>query len=153
MDLEKILAVTVSGVRSEEETSVKTLLNACHLHTDDLNADKLRHFIVARKGDAVVGVVGLEIVPPHALLRSLAVSEAHRGQGIGTQLVEAVERYARLMGVTTLYLLTMTAENFLNRCEFLKTSRHEAPASLQALDEFKTLCPETAVCMCKKIVD
>ena len=151
MELDKILSVTVSGVRVEEAAAVKALLTACDLHTDDLDAEKLRHFIAARKGDAVVGVVGLEIVSPHALLRSLAVDEARRGQGIGAQLVEAIERYARLMGVTTLYVLTMTAEKFLSRCAFLRTSRREAPPSLQALEEFKTLCPDSAVCMRKEI--
>ncbi len=151
MDLEKILTVTVSGTRSEEEAAVKRLLTDCQLHTADLTFEKLRHFIVARKGDAVVGTVGLELCQPHALLRSLAVSSDHRGQGIGAQLIGAVERYARMMGVTTLYLLTMTAEGFFKRCEFRETGRSDAPAALQATGEFKTLCPDTAVCMCKQI--
>ena len=151
MDLDKILTVTVSGVRPEEENGVRALIAACQLHTEDLTTDKLRHFIVARKGEAVVGAVGLELVQPHALLRSLSVDEAHRGQGVATQLIEAVERYARMMGVEKLYLLTMTAEGFFSRREFLKTRRSEAPATLQATDEFKTLCPDTAVCMNKQI--
>ena len=151
MDLDQILAVTLSGVRPEEETAVQALLAACDLPVSDLTADKLRHFLVARKGDLVVGTVGLELFPPHALLRSLAVDEAHRGQGIADKLLTAVERYARMMGATSLVLLTMTAEAFFDRREFVKTSRSEAPASLRSTDEFQALCPETAVCMQKQI--
>lgn len=151
MDLDKILTVTLSGVRPEEETAVKSLIADCNLPSSDLTSEKLRHFLVARKGDAVVGAVGLEIVQPYALLRSLAVDEAYRGQGIAVQLTEAVERFARTMGVTTLYLLTLTAEELFSQCKFLKTSRDEAPESLQAMDEFKTLCPDTAVCMQKQL--
>ena len=113
--------------------------------------EKLRNFIVARKGDTVVGTIGLELFPPHALLRSLAVGQDHRGRGVGTQLIRSAERYARMMGVAALYLLTMTAADFFDRCEFRETRRHDAPASLQGTEEFKTLCPDTAVCMRKQI--
>ena len=152
MDLDQILAVTLSGVRPEEEAAVQALLLSCDLPVSDLTSEKLRHFLVARKGDLVVGTVGLELFPPHGLLRSLAVDEAHRGQGIADKLLVAVERYARMMGVTTLVLLTLTAEEFFNRREFVKTSRSEAPAQLAGTEEFKNLCPETAVCMRKQIV-
>lgn len=151
MDLENILAITVSGVRPEEETAVKELLSDCQLHTADLNSEKMRHFIVARKGDTVVGTIGLELSPPHALLRSLAVGQDHRRRGIGAQLIASAERHARMMGVATLYLLTMTAADFFGRCDFRETGRHDAPASLQATDEFKSVCPDTAVCMRKPI--
>lgn len=147
----KILAVTLSGVRSEEEAAVRSLIASCRLPACDLTSDKLRHFLVARKGDAVIGVVGLELAPPFALLRSLAVDEAHRRQGVATQLIGAAERYGRMMGATTLYLLTLTAESFFRQCQFEKASRAGAPESLQAMEEFKTLCPDTAVCMRKHL--
>ena len=151
MDLEKILAITVSGVRPDEEAAVKALLSDCQLHTADLSSKKLRDFIVARKGDAVVGTIGLELFPPHALLRSLAVGQDHRGQGVGAQLIGSAERYARMMGVATLYLLTMTAADFFGRFEFRETRRDDAPTALQATEEFRSLCPDTAVCMRKQI--
>jgi amino-acid N-acetyltransferase len=151
MDLDKILVVTFSGVRPAEEDAVKILIAACDLHTDDLTVEKLRHFVVARKGDALVGVVGLELFPPHALLRSLAVAGAYRGQGIAAQLVEAAERYARSAAVESLYLLTLTAEGLFRKCAYQKIRRASAPASLQDTAEFKSLCPDAAVCMQKQI--
>ncbi len=151
MDLEQILVVTLSGVRPEEETAVQALLADSILPVSDLTSEKLRHFLVARKGDLVVGTVGLELFPPHGLLRSLAVDEAHRGQGIAAKLLTAIEQYARMMEVDTLYLLTPTAADFFSQREFTKTSRREAPQSLLATEEFKTLCPDTAVCMQKRL--
>jgi amino-acid N-acetyltransferase len=151
MDLEKILAVTFSGVRPGEETAIKSLIADCELPEGDLTTAKLRHFVVARKGDAVIGAVGLEPFAPHALLRSLAVAKAYRGQGIATRLIKAVERHARQVGVDALCLLTMTAEGFFDHHGYRKISRASAPAPFQDTDEFKSLCPETAVCMQKKI--
>jgi amino-acid N-acetyltransferase len=151
MDLDHILVLAFSGVRPAEEDAVKTLIAACDLHTADLTTEKLRHFVVARKGDALIGVVGLELFPPHALLRSLAVAEGHRGQGIALQLVEAAERYARSADVKSLYLLTMTAEGLFGKCAYQKVQRVSAPDALQATNEFKSLCSDSAVCMHKRI--
>ncbi|MDJ0888682.1 MAG: arsenic resistance N-acetyltransferase ArsN2 [Desulfobacterales bacterium] len=152
MDLDNILSVTVSGLRPGEEDAVESLLSACGLQTSDLTPEKLSHFIVARRGDEVVGTIGLELFQPHALLRSLAVGPAHRGKGIGDRLAESIERYARMMGVTTLYLLTMSAAPFFNRRDYQEVRRADAPATLRATEEFKILCPASAVCMCKQIV-
>ena len=151
MDLDQILAVTLSGVRPEEAPAVKRLVADCDLPTADLTDEKLRHFLVARKGDVVVGTVGVELFPPQALLRSLAVEEAYRGQGIASKLLQAVERYARMMGATQLVLLTLTAEDYFSRYRYSTIKRSDAPASLEATEEFKTLCPDTAVCMRKQI--
>lgn len=151
MDLDKILAVTFSGVRPEEEAAVRALISDCELHIRDLSTEKLRHFVVARKGDAVIGTVGLEVFPPHALLRSLAVAKAYRGQGIARRLIGAVERYARTAGVTSIYLLTLTAADLFDKCAYREVSRASAPEELQTTDEFKSLCPDTAACFHKNL--
>jgi amino-acid N-acetyltransferase len=151
MDLDKILTVTFSGVRPGEEAVVKALITDCELPDDDLTTAKLRHFVLARKGDAVIGAVGLEPFGPYALLRSLAVAETYRGQGIANRLIEAIERHARQVGVDVLCLLTMTAAGFFDHHGYRRISRASAPAPLQDTAEFTSLCPETAVCMQKKI--
>ena len=151
MDLDTILAVTFSGVRPEEENAVLALLEGCGLQTGDLSSEKLRHFVVARKGDAVVGAIGLEVFSPHALLRSLAVAEDFRGQGIATRLIDAIERHARNVGVNAIYLLTLTAAGLFEKCAYRQVSRESAPDYLQATDEFKTLCPDSATCLHKTI--
>ena len=151
MDLEKILAVTFSGVRPEEEAAVKALVAEGDLHTSDLTSEKLRHFVVARKGEVIIGAVGLEVFPPQALLRSLVVAEAYRDQGIARRLIGAIERHARTVGVQSIYLLTLTAAGLFDKCAYRKVSRALAPKDLQNTDEFKSLCPDNADCFHKKI--
>ena len=151
MDLEKILAVTFSGVRPEEEDTVLALVADCDLHTGDLSPEKLRHFVVARKGDTVIGAIGLEIFPPHALLRSLAVAEDFRGQGVATRLIDAIERHARNVGVNAIYLLTLSAAGLFDKCAYRQANRASVPEDIQATEEFRTVCPESATCLHKTI--
>ena len=147
----KDLATTISMISDDEEQIVKELIADCGLENDDINLEKLRHFIAARKKGDIVGVVGLEIVGSNALLRSLAVSKPHRNQGIAKNLCRAIENYARSRSISDLYLLTMTAEGFFARNDYLNTERGSAPVDVQATHEFKHMCPESAVCMTKKL--
>jgi amino-acid N-acetyltransferase len=151
MDLNKILSVTFSGVRPEEELAVKELIDACQLTTEDLSVEMMRNFLVARKGDRVVGVIGLEICGQHALLRSLAVAENFRCQGIAARLTNFIARYAVSHGIQKIYLLTVTAKDFFAKQGYLELDRSQAPAGIQATREFKDLCPDTAVCMCREL--
>jgi amino-acid N-acetyltransferase len=151
MDLNKILAVTFSGLRPEEELAVKELIDACQLTTEDLSVEMMRNFLVARKGDRVVGVIGLEICGQHALLRTLAVAENFRCQGIAARLANFIARYAVSHGIQKIYLLTVTAKDFFAKQGYLELDRSQAPAGIQATREFKDLCPDTAVCMCREL--
>ncbi len=150
MDLNKVLAVTFSGMRPEEEPDVMELLKACGLTTEDLTKEKLRDFILARKGEQVVGVIGLEVAGEDVLLRSLAVAEPFRNQDIGSRLVHSIERYATQHGARKIYLLTMKAKDFFSKQGYQQTERGAAPQGIQGTQEFKQLCPDTAVCMCKQ---
>ncbi len=152
MDLQEILGVTVSGVRPADRAAVRDLIGACGLHTEDLTDGMLRDFLVARKGGDLVGVVGLEVCGKEALLRSLAVEEAHRGQGLGRKLAASVERVARSRGAETLYLLTLTAEGLFAKRGYEKVERESTPEKIRLTEEFSRLCPATAVCMRKSIV-
>jgi amino-acid N-acetyltransferase len=151
MDLNGILGVTVSGVRAEDREAVLALIDACGLHTEDLTAPMLRDFLVARKGGNLAGAVGIEIYGGDALLRSLAVSEKYRGQGVGRKLADSVEKAARACGVKTLYLLTLTAEDFFEGRGYEKIDRDRAPERVRATAEFSRFCPSSAVCMRKAI--
>jgi amino-acid N-acetyltransferase len=111
----------------------------------------LKDFIVCRRGNRIIGVVGLEITKHGALLRSLAVADSDRNRGVGGGLVRSAERYASSRGARTLFLLTMTAEPFFARCHYRTFDRSAAPEGIQATNEFKTLCPDSAVCMRKDL--
>lgn len=150
METDMILPVTFSGIRPGEEQTVRDLITDAGLSVQDLDTEKLVHFIVARIGDAIVGTVGLEPFGEAALLRSLAVAVKYRKQAIATRLVAAIEKYARSHGVETLYLLTIDAADFFLKESYQLVDRQTAPADVQATEEFRILCPVTAQCLCKR---
>jgi amino-acid N-acetyltransferase len=137
--------------RARDQAGIKATLAACELPVEDLTPAALRHFWVMRDGPKLVGVVGLGLLGDVGLLRSLAVLESYRGRGMGAQLADKAEDYARAQGVQTLYLLTTTVPDFFARRGYRRTHRDTAPAPLQNTAEFKSLCPESAVCMMKDI--
>jgi len=151
MGNKRLWPTTFSGIRPGEETGVIGLIADTGLSVQDLDAEKLVHFVVARTGDAIVGAVGLEPAGEVALLRSLAVAENHRGQAIATRLVAAIEKYAKSHGVVAVYLLTLDAADFFKKLAYKLIDRQTAPAELQATEEFRTLCPATAQCLCKRL--
>lgn len=151
MDLDRILDFTFSGVRPEEEAVVIELIRSAGLPVADLTPAKLRHFILMRRGEAIVGAVGLEAAVPDALLRSLVVVETYRHRRVATRLVAAIERYARSLGVTRLFLLTQTAEGFFRAQGYTPIARAQAPQRLQETAEFRDICPASAACLNKAL--
>src|SRR3954451_17645884 len=79
------------------------------LPADGLN-DHLASAVVAREDGRIVGTAALELYSDGALLRSVAVSAAQRGRGLGHLLAEAAIALARDRGAPAMYLLTTTAE-------------------------------------------
>ena len=151
MDLDAVLPITVSGIRPGEASSVIGLIQRCGLPVDDLNSEKLHHFLAARKGGQIVGVVGLEIVGDAALLRSLCVDAEFRKSGTASRLITAIERYANDRNIQSLFLLTQTAEAFFRKCGYRQIERNTVPEGICQTNEFKQLCPDTAVCLTKRV--
>jgi amino-acid N-acetyltransferase len=151
MDLDHVLDFTLSGVRPGEAAEVTALIHSAGLPVEDLTPAKLRHFILMRRGEAIVGAVGLELAGPDALLRSLVVAEAYRHRRVAKRLVAAVERYARSLGATRLFLLTQTAEGFFQAQGYTPASRADAPPGLQETAEFRNICPASAACLSKTL--
>ncbi len=151
MDIDKIVGIMYSGVRPGEGQQVLELLAACGLDHGDITEQKLRHFVVARRSEEIVGAAGLEISGGDALLRSVAVAEGYRRRGVGRSLVEAAERHALSMGVAHIYLLTLTAEAFFAKLGYRPAERDSAPAGIRRTTEFQCCCPDTAMCLHKPL--
>lgn len=127
------------------------LLRACDLPTEDLHQAAGLVLYAAVQDGRLFGLVGLESHGDAALLRSLAVDHAARGQGLARRLVEAAEQAAAAAGVSTLYLLTTSAAAFFAARGYLEVARAEAPASIAATRQFSGLCPASSSFMCKRL--
>ncbi len=138
-----------SAVKSDEQ-GIKSLLKKADLPFEDVEVGR-QTFIVATNGGGVIGSVGLEAYGEYGLLRSLAVKEELRGNGLGSELVEEMVREAQSAGVRELYLLTMTAAPFFARHGFERMDRSKAPEALQGTTEFASLCPVSSVCMRRRL--
>ena len=101
--------------------------------------------IAARQNGEIVGSAVLEIYADGALLRSVAVENRRRGEGLGGRLTEAALEMARELGLRRVFLLTETAAEFFPRFGFRPVSRTEVPASVRTSLEFTTACPKSAL--------
>ena len=109
--------------------------------------DLAESFLVAREQERLVGCIGLEIYDDVGLLRSLVVRPDTRRGGLGKLLVERLLETARARGVSVMYLLTTTAAEYFPRFGFEPIPREQADSRLQASEEFRGGCPDSAVCM------
>ena len=95
-------------------------------------------------------MAGLEIHGSVALLRSVAVARGSRRRGLGRTLVERGLREASCRGCTAVYLLTTTAEEWFGRQGFDPVAREAIPDRIRATDEFRHICPSSAVAMSRQ---
>jgi len=138
--------ITITPANSADLPAILDLLTQHGLPHAGL-ADHLGATLAARDAGAVVGSVALEHYGDVALMRSLAVAPARRGQGLGRQLVAAAIERARQLGVRQLYLLTTTAEGYFPRFGFRRITRAEVAPAAQASAEFTGACPDSAIIM------
>jgi amino-acid N-acetyltransferase len=132
--------------------AIRALLAQCRLPTADLEKSRPR-FIVAREDAEIVGVGALELFGSTGLLRSVAVHARLRGTGLGKALVERLERDARTAHVSERVLLTETANVFFENRGYKAIDRKSVPRLVQDSEEFRSLCPQSASCLSKRLID
>ena len=143
-------AINIENFSANDKKSVLGLLDEAELPIKDLTDEKMKNFMIAKgKDGSIIGVVGIEMYRDGGLLRSLAVHPAYRGTGLGSLLTRKIESFARRKGIKVLYLLTMTAADFFSKIGYQVTRRDNLPAPIRKTEEFKNLCPVTAVCLFK----
>ena len=142
--------IAIRGYSTPDKNDILDLLNHAKLPIEDLTDEKLDHFMIAKdQDDSLLGVVGVEFYKNMGLLRSLAVHPLYRNKGLGRRLVNHMESVARQKGILRLYLLTMTASDYFPRLGYKLTERDVVPPYIRETDEFKSLCPASAVCLSK----
>lgn len=109
--------------------------------------DHLKHFLLEFDQTELIACAGLEVHGQAGLLRSVAVDANHRSHGLGTKLVQAMLGRARTQHLSSISLLTETAQGYFPRFGFQITPRDALPTSLYASAEFRGACPDSAIAM------
>ena len=142
---------TLRQALADDWQAVRDLLLASDLPLDDLGPDKLDGFLIAEDDNAIVGLIGLEVMGTVGLLRSLVVEKTVRSTGLGGKLVGALESAAEAAGIVEVWLLTVDAEQFFQQHNFEIVDRTAAPDEIRESEEFSSLCPGTAYLMRKSL--
>ena len=137
------MTIMIGAARPNDLPGVLALLERSGLPQDGLS-EHVATALVARTGDTVVGSAALEVYGQAALLRSVAVDSALRGQGLGQRLTRAALDIAQQLGIGTVYLLTETAGDFFPRFGFHPIDRTAVDLSVQQSVEFTSACPTSA---------
>jgi amino-acid N-acetyltransferase len=131
---------------AEDLPAVESLLVTSGLPTAGVSKC-IGDFILAESSGRIVGTIGLEVHGQYGLLRSAAVADHARGNGVGRYLVERLLARAAEDHLDSVYLLTTTAEDYFPRFGFTRTSRAAVPADLMSSEEFRGACPDSATVM------
>jgi N-acetylglutamate synthase-like GNAT family acetyltransferase len=67
--------------------------------------------------------------------------------------VQELEKVARTARIGRLILLTQTAREFFAHQGYRIIGRSDAPQDVQGSEEFRSLCPASATCMTKVLID
>lgn len=134
------------SAKPDDFSDICALLSAARLSTEGVS-ENLDTFSVFELSGSVVGVGGIELRGSFALLRSLAVASEYQGQSVGSVVCDGLEAEAARRGVTHIYLLTETAEQFFSQRGYVPVPRADAPPAIASSDHFGLICPESAVLM------
>jgi amino-acid N-acetyltransferase len=127
----------------------KGLLGESGLPTD-VDRDGVE-ILISRVDGRRVGVCGLEVRGPCALVRSVAIEPDEQGTEHGTALVERLLERASERGVRECYLLTEDAEEFFVSLGFERTEHGGVPNAIRETSEFAAVCPASATCLHREL--
>jgi len=144
--IKKTLSVDIRAAVPDECDKVALLLKISGLVIHDIDSC-LKGFWVAFDGERLAGTVGIENYGKLGLLRSLAVAEDYRTQGIGQHLYDRAIRSAQEQDIKTLYLLTTTAEKYFEKRGFHPVARETVPQAIGQTEQFAHTCPDSAAVM------
>jgi amino-acid N-acetyltransferase len=130
----------------EDLKDLLDLLETAKLPTAGVK-DHIHNFMLEFGNNTLLGCAGLEIYQQVGLLRSVAVNPIKHSNGVGSKLVKSILEHAKAQQLSNIFLLTETAENYFPRFGFNPVSRAEIPENLQASEELRGACPDSAVVM------
>ena len=142
----------ISKIKEDERGLLIALLNEASLSVSDL-PEKLEHFYFAKKGEKVIGSIGLEVYGTLGFLRSMVVTKGMQGEGIGKVLLDQLisKAAASEVGIDEIYLITENAASFFKSAGFEIVSRETVPSIIKDIPQFKSICPTSAAVMKRKV--
>ncbi len=136
----------IEQAKKTDTTEVQRLLNDSNLIADDIDIH-IGNFVIIRDQERIVATGGVELYSSDALLRSVAVDCEMRGRGLGTEICEKLKEMARANGISRLFLLTETAEEYFKNAGFVNVDRDSVPETIRQTEQFSSLCPSSATVM------
>jgi amino-acid N-acetyltransferase len=145
--------ITYRMADKAELPAIADLLTKNKLPASDILDIPVDFIIATDDANQVIGSIAVERFEEDGLLRSFAVDKTYRDQKIGSSLFGRLIAYSLQAGITTLHLLTTTAEKYFAAKGFTVLNREEAPASIKTTTEFSLLCPSSSTYMKRTIKD
>ncbi len=136
----------IIALNSAHLLEIEALLQDSELPYEDCD-EHLNNFFGIINGDRLIAVGALQYKGSVALLRSIAVSPEHRGQGLAATITQYLLEVARSSHVRELYLLTETAQRYFLKFGFCCVQREAVPDYIKTTRQFETLCPSSAQAM------
>lgn len=138
---------TIQQAGPDDLKAVLALLAEVELPTEGVT-EHFEEFLVARKGDNLIGCIGQERHGDVTLLRSLAVSPKLQRSGLGKALTAQLLDAALSAGVSEVVLLTTTAKDFFARqFGFTETARSEFNQAFSDSPEWQLPRCSSAACL------
>ena len=113
------MTLTVRPARTHDVASIEAIIEPFVTQRILLGKDPvvlyeaIQQFVVAEEGGQVVGCGALHVMwRDLGEIRTVAVAESHRGRGVGTAVVDALEDNARELGLGRLFCLTFETDFF-----------------------------------------
>ncbi len=138
-------STTSLRAKPADPAALAAALAAEGLPYSDLEGAAKEFFAFEDAQGRLVGYGGLEACGEDALLRS--VVSLRRGRGFGRRIVEWLIARAKERGVRRLYLLTLDASGFFEHLGFEAERRNAVPSAVAGTEEFRSLCPQSAICL------
>jgi N-acetylglutamate synthase-like GNAT family acetyltransferase len=144
------VTVVIGPAPFNAHEGIADLLRSAGLPVPDAD-DSPVQMMAAFAGPHLIGCVGWEQHGADALLRSLAVVEEVRGEGVGTALVNALLAVLEGIGITEVWLLTTGAADWFEHHAFTRSDREAVPEAVRASREFRLPGCTTAQVMRRRL--
>lgn len=139
-------------ITDKHKSKLIALLQKSNLPESDIKIDDKHLFFGSFNNINLTATIGIEIYGTNALLRSLAVVDSERGNGLGKAMVKYLEDYSKDKNIKKLFLLTNTAEKFFLSIGYKICDRKNAPKEIKSTAQFSDLCPSSSSFMTKSLI-